>query len=214
MIPVVFGPNGKQLMGIYHAPEPNVALGAGVVLCNPLGYEAMCAHRTYRHLARRLAEAGFDVLRFDYQGTGDSSGRSDEPDRVRAWVDSVSAAVDELRAIAGVTAIDLCGVRFGATLAALAAGERRDIRGLVLWAPAVSGRAYVREVRALQMLKGNGERGTPHEQGGQDAIGLQLCGRQPRGAIRLEREVAAVPLSFDPNRLDVRELSAKPIDEL
>jgi pimeloyl-ACP methyl ester carboxylesterase len=113
----------------------------------------MCAHRTYRHLATRLASAGFDVLRFDYQGTGDSSGRSDEPDRIRAWVDSIGAAVDELRAIAGVSSIDLFGVRLGATLAALAACERRDILGLVLWAPAVSGRAYVREYRALQMLR-------------------------------------------------------------
>jgi pimeloyl-ACP methyl ester carboxylesterase len=151
--PVVFGPAGRQLMGIYHAAEPDVALGTGVVLCNPLGYEAMCAHRTYRHLARRLAAAGFDVLRFDYQGTGDSSGRNDEPHRVRAWLDSIGAAIDELRAVAGVTSVDLFGVRLGATLAALAAGERRDIRGIVLWAPAVSGRAYVREHRALQMLK-------------------------------------------------------------
>jgi pimeloyl-ACP methyl ester carboxylesterase len=164
--PVVFGPNGSQLMGIYHAAEPELALGVGVVLCNPLGYEAMCAHRTYRHLARRLAAAGFDVLRFDYQGTGDSSGRSDEPDRVRAWLDSIGAAVDELRLIAGVTSIDLFGVRLGATLAALAAGERRDIRALVLWAPAVSGRAYVREHRALQLLRpGSG----PAAQVGQDA---------------------------------------------
>ena len=169
MIPVVFGANGKQLLGILHAAAPDVALGAGVVLCNPLGYEAMCAHRTYRHLARRFAEAGFDVLRFDYQGTGDSSGRSDEPDRLRAWIDSVGAAVDELRALTGATAIDLCGVRFGATLAALAAAERRDVRGLVLWAPAVSGRAYVREIRALRMLTGNRGRDAPREEDGQDA---------------------------------------------
>ena len=172
MIPVVFGPSGMQLLGIHHAPEPETALGAGIVLCNPLGYEAMCAHRTYRHLAKRLAAAGFDVLRFDYHGTGDSSGRNDEPNRVQAWTDSVCAAVDELRAMAGVTSIDLFGVRLGATLAALAARERRDIRGLVLWAPVVSGRAYVRELRALQMLKeGSGQlaQKAPAEQGTQAA---------------------------------------------
>jgi pimeloyl-ACP methyl ester carboxylesterase len=172
VVPVVFGPNGSQLMGIYHAPDPRAALAIGVVLCNPLGYEAMCAHRTYRHLAKRLATAGFDVLRFDYHGTGDSSGRGDEPDRLRAWIDSVGAAVDELRAIAGVTAIDLFGVRFGGTLATLAASERRDIRDLVLWAPVVSGRAYVRELRALQRLKegrGQSVQKASNEQGGQAA---------------------------------------------
>jgi len=156
MIPFTFGPSGKQLVGIHHAPAPARALGAGVVLCNPIGYEAMCAHRAYRHLARRLAADGFDVLRFDYYGTGDSSGPNDEPSRLRAWLDSIRAAVDELRAIAGVSSVDLFGVRLGGTLAVLAAGGRRDIRSLVLWAPPISGRAYVRQARALQMLQGGG----------------------------------------------------------
>jgi pimeloyl-ACP methyl ester carboxylesterase len=186
VIPVVFGPKGKQLLGMYHAPEPATALAGGVVLCNPLGYEAMCTHRTYRHLAHRLAAAGFDVLRFDYQGTGDSSGRSDDPDRVRAWLESIHAAVDELRAIAGVAAIDLFGVRLGATLAALAAGQRRDIRGLVLWAPAVSGRAYVRELRALNLLR-------------------QEDGRHARRASE-EQAAQVADDAFDPTTL--RELSA------
>lgn len=186
MTPVVFGPTGKQLMGMYHAPEPAGALAAGVVLCNPLGYEAMCTHRTYRHLANHLATAGFDVLRFDYQGTGDSSGRSDEPDRVRAWLESIHAAVDELHAIAGVAAIDLFGVRLGATLAALAAGQRRDIRGLVLWAPAVSGRTYVRELRALNLLR-------------------QEDGRRARRASE-EQAAQVADDAFDPTTL--RELAA------
>jgi pimeloyl-ACP methyl ester carboxylesterase len=168
VIPVVFGPSGQQLMGIYHAAEPGVARGSGIVLCNPLGYEAMCTHRTYRHLARRLAAAGFDVLRFDYHGTGDSSGGGDEPDRLGAWVDSVGLAIDELRALAGVSAVDLFGVRLGATLATLAAARRSDIRSLVLWAPVVSGRTYAREVRALQMLTEGGERREAGGAGGQD----------------------------------------------
>jgi pimeloyl-ACP methyl ester carboxylesterase len=152
MRPVVFGADGKQLMGSYHAPEPEVALAAGVVLCNPFGYEAMCTHRTYRQLAERLAIAGFHVLRFDYHGTGDSSGRNGEPNRIRAWVESVRAAVDELRRVAGIASIDLFGVRLGATVAVLASLEC-NVRDLVLWAPAVSGRAFLREVRALQLLK-------------------------------------------------------------
>jgi pimeloyl-ACP methyl ester carboxylesterase len=172
MTPVVFGPSGRQLMGIHHAAEPAVARGVGVVLCNPLGYEAMCAHRTYRHLARRLAAAGFDVLRFDYHGTGDSSVRGDESGRVRAWVDSVGAAIEELRALAGVGPVDLFGIRLGATLATLAAAERRDIRSLVVWAPVVSGRAYAREVRALQMLTEAGGRHAAGATSGQEDGGV------------------------------------------
>jgi alpha-beta hydrolase superfamily lysophospholipase len=113
----------------------------------------MCTHRTYRHLAERLASAGFHALRFDYHGTGDSSGHADEPGRLEAWLDNVASAIDELEAVAGVRSVDLFGVRVGATLAALAAGRRRDVRSLVLWAPCASGRAYVRELRAFQTLK-------------------------------------------------------------
>ena len=83
--PIVFGPAHAQLFGLHHAPDPETARGTGVILrCNALGYEAMCAHRTYRHLAERLARAGFNALRFDYHGTGDSSGDDDAPDHVRS----------------------------------------------------------------------------------------------------------------------------------
>jgi alpha-beta hydrolase superfamily lysophospholipase/SAM-dependent methyltransferase len=139
-----------------------------VVLCNPLGYEAMCVHGTYRHLAQRLATAGFHALRFDYHGTGDSSGDDDEPDRVRAWLESIDAAVEALRVAAGVRAVALVGVRFGATLAAVAAAGRRDVQSLVLWAPCASGRAYLRELRALRMLEqqnGAGASGAHGEDG-------------------------------------------------
>jgi len=39
----------------------------------------MAVHRTYRHLADRLTARGLPTLRFDYDGTGDSAGESDDP---------------------------------------------------------------------------------------------------------------------------------------
>lgn len=164
-MPVVFGPAGSQLFGLYHAPNPAVARRIGVVLCNPLGDEAMGAHRTYRHLAERLAAAGVPALRFDYHGTGDSSGDADEPARVEAWLESIRAAIHELQALAGTGSVDLFGLRFGATLATLAAAQCHDVRSLVLWAPSISGRAYVRELRAFRMIK---ERGAPSALGEAD----------------------------------------------
>src|SRR5215831_1771331 len=44
----------------------------GIVLCGPLGHEALWLHQTMRSLTDRLAARGFAVLRFDYAGTGDS----------------------------------------------------------------------------------------------------------------------------------------------
>ena len=186
--PVVFGPAQARLFGLHHAPDPETARGTGVVLCNPLGYEAMCAHRTYRHLAERLATAGFHALRFDYHGTGDSSGDGEEPDRVRAWLDSIDAAVDELHAGVGVQAVALVGVRFGATLAAVAAGRRRDVQSLVLWAPCASGRAYLRELRAFRMLK---------EHNGQGAPGALHDGDEEVAGYRFERDTVVDLAAID-----------------
>jgi pimeloyl-ACP methyl ester carboxylesterase len=148
----VFGPRGRQLFGVYHPPAPSVARGVGVVLCNPLGYEAMCAHRTYRHLAQRLAMAGFHALRFDYHGTGDSSGGTTEAGRLNAWIESIRTAMTQLRACMGDGRLALFGVRFGGTLATLAAAQG-DVDALVLWAPSPVGRAYVRELRAFRSLR-------------------------------------------------------------
>jgi pimeloyl-ACP methyl ester carboxylesterase len=120
----------------------------GVVLCNPFGYDLLCTHRGWRQLAARLATAGMPVLRFDYPGTGDSLGAEEEPGRVEAWIDSIVAAARYLRQSTGVTQVSLCGLRLGATLAALAAERIGDIDSLVLLSPPLSGRNYLRELRA------------------------------------------------------------------
>jgi alpha-beta hydrolase superfamily lysophospholipase len=151
--PIVFGPSERPLLGFWHARESSPTRNLAVVLCNPLGYEAMSVHRTYRHLAERLAKRGFSALRFDYDGTGDSSGRSDDPGRMRAWLDSIQAAADEACARAGTRQLALFGVRFGATLAAQAALERGGVDCLIPWAPVISGRAHVRELRAYRLIK-------------------------------------------------------------
>ena len=47
-------------------------------------------------------------------------------------------------------------MRLGATLATLAASERSDVAGLIALAPVIGGKAYTRELRALQMASGIG----------------------------------------------------------
>lgn len=145
--PIVFDAAGSWCFGWWHRAEGR-ARRAGVVLCRPLGYEALCTYQTYGALAATLARSGFDVLRFDYQGTGDSAGSDADPDRVGAWVASIVAAARELRRISGVDTLSLFGVRMGATLAVEAARQLGGVHGLVLWAPCATGRAFVRELRA------------------------------------------------------------------
>jgi alpha-beta hydrolase superfamily lysophospholipase len=168
--PIYFGPDGSKLFGWFHGPGTRTC---GVVLCPPMGYEAICSHRALRHLAERLARAGFPTLRFDYHGTGDSMGSDRDPGRVRAWFDSIGAAIDTLKVRAGVSEVCLFGVRLGATLAGAVAAERGDVARLVLWAPCPTGRAYVREMRAFRLMQhaGAAESGTPADE---EAAGFLL----------------------------------------
>jgi alpha-beta hydrolase superfamily lysophospholipase len=133
--------------GWYHAPTvPWHDLA--VVLCPPLGFEAVSSYPTQVQLAGALADAGLPVLRFDYHGTGDSAGHGGDPDRVEAWLASIEAAVAQARAQSGAAHVALLGVRLGATLAIEAARRLGGVDSLVLWAPCPAGRTFVRELKA------------------------------------------------------------------
>lgn len=151
--PIFFGPGldtGRALFGMYHPAKGKPVTPRAVVLCPPLGYENICAYPTFRIFAERLAASGHPVLRFDYDGTGDSGGLDSDPGRVRAWIESVGHAVDEVRALSGAEEVCVFGVRMGATLALAAGAERGDFDRLVLWNPCPSGRHYTREMKMFR----------------------------------------------------------------
>lgn len=150
--PIYFGAPGRPLFGFYHPPKGPTWRRTGVVLCNPIGTDQTRSDRTYRHLAERLADAGFSCLRFDLFGTGDSGGDGFSGGIVRAWIDDVRAAAAELRNRSGAGATALVGLRLGATLAFTHAAETGDIDSLVLWNPCVSGKAFVAEVTRLHKM--------------------------------------------------------------
>jgi len=146
-----FGPPDRPLFGWVHAPDDGRCRG-GVVLCPPLAREHTSAHYTYRTLAEALAAAGLLVVRFDYDGTGDSAGSDADPDRLESWLSSIGHAVDLAQA-AGAGQVSIVGMRMGALLATAWAARRGDTHALVLWDPCPSGRAFVREQTALQRLR-------------------------------------------------------------
>ena len=143
-----FGPESRPLYGWVSRPAGGVARG-GAILCPPMGEEGRAAHRTFRRLAEELAEAGIVALRFDYDGTGDSAGLQDDPDRVPAWQASIEAARQYLLDL-GAPTVAAVGMRLGATLAA-APGRRPSspFSSLVCWDPCLSGRTFLREGEAL-----------------------------------------------------------------
>jgi len=190
--PAYFGPPDRPRFGWLHRAPAARARGVGVVIVSPFGYEAVCAHRSLRHLAEACAAAGFPALRFDRDGTGDAAGDDRDPDRVAAWIASVGDAIDALRHHAGLERVALVGIRLGALLAARAAQGRTDVLGLAAIAPVVSGKAYLRELRALQMALGLGEppAGTATEPDVQEAIGFAVTPdtRTALAAVDLSRD--------------------------
>ncbi len=150
--PIYFGPENRRLFGWLH-DVPAERRDIGIVLCNPMGYEAICTHRTYRHFAERAASLGFPCLRFDYDGTGNSAGELLDPDRMAAWLQSIDFAIDTLKSQAALKRICLFGVRAGAALAAVAAENRKDTHALIAFAPVIKMRSYLREIRALALAR-------------------------------------------------------------
>jgi dienelactone hydrolase len=177
-VPIYFGATERPLFGFYHPPSGSGVRRMGVVLCNPIGDDLIRAHRALRHLAETLAEAGFAVLRFDFDGTGDSAGDERDPDRVATWRADISRAAAELRSRSGVQALALVGLKLGATLAALAAEDLGDVDALVLWGAHESGKAYVSEAtkahRMHTMLEPASFSGGPPSSEGQEALGFLL----------------------------------------
>ena len=146
MEPFYFDAEGQSLFACYHAAA-SPARECALVLANPLGHEYVQFHRVYRQLALMLADAGFPVLRFDYSGTGDSSG--DYPDwSLARWTRDIECATSEVRRRASATKTAVVGLRIGGALALEAATELKNVDSLVLWDPVFDGAAHLAELRA------------------------------------------------------------------
>jgi uncharacterized protein len=144
--PFYFGEPPSSRFAVFHpTPEPASHVA---VLCYPLGHEYVRAHRAYRNLAAGLVRAGTPTLRFDYLGSGDSSG--DAPLGVSQWLLDIDAAIAEAKRRAGAQRVSLIGLRFGAMLASLAAVQRDDVETLVLWDPVLNGAEYLEELSRVQ----------------------------------------------------------------
>jgi hypothetical protein len=155
-----FGAAGRRPFAAFHeatpasGPRPAESLPA-VLLCAPLGQEAVRSHRLLRVLAESLARRGVPVLRFDPFGTGDAEG-DDEALDLPGWVADCLAAAAELARLAPGRPHTWLGLRLGATVACRAAGRwvqsqaaglaRPPLQRLVLCEPVLHGPGYLDEL--------------------------------------------------------------------
>ena len=148
--PFFFDGNGYQLFGVFHEPEGGPKK-QGFVFCSPFAEEKLWAHRVFVSFARALAGLGWPVLRFDYMGNGDSEGDFEESS-VETMLSDIECAVRALREkMLGVESMGLLGLRFGATLAAMAGANAGEIEKIVLWEPIINGSNYMKEMIRINL---------------------------------------------------------------
>jgi pimeloyl-ACP methyl ester carboxylesterase len=146
MLPLFFGSAERRLFGVYEPAQRRSDAARAVLLCNSWGAEYLNAHHSLRVLAQRLCAAGFDTLRFDYFGEGDSGGETTDAD-LDGWKQDIATAVAELKAMSTAPRVVVLGLRLGASLAAeVAPALAGDIDRLVLWDPIVNGANYLTEL--------------------------------------------------------------------
>ena len=136
---LVFPVAGERLLGIVARPDSPRDCAVLLVVGGP--QYRVGSHRQFLLLSRRLAAAGYPVMRFDYRGMGDSGGAVRSFDAVG---EDIGAAIDAfLEACPGVRRIVLWGLCDGASAALLHVQASRDprIAGLVLLNPWVRSEA-------------------------------------------------------------------------
>ncbi|MBW2700147.1 MAG: alpha/beta fold hydrolase [Deltaproteobacteria bacterium] len=126
--------SGMKLAGVLHIPDdrPKGEPTAGVLICHGmLSYKDSPKHLG---LARQLAEKGLAVLRFDFQGRGDSPGDLMGLSFTRQVIEA-RAALETLRRETGVERFALVGSSMGGAVATiLAASGLRGLEAMVTFA--------------------------------------------------------------------------------
>lgn len=140
--------HGTRLFAVLH--EAAGTARTPFVFSHPMGEEKLWSHRVFVNYARHLAESGHPVLRFDYEGMGDSDG-SFAASSITSSLADLACAVNHVRHVTGSAAVHLLGLRLGASIAALAAEQMAGVDRLVLWAPVVDGGRYMQEMLRINL---------------------------------------------------------------
>lgn len=143
--PFFFDGQGRRLFGLLHQPDTVRADAEGWVFCHPFAEEKLWSHRVFVSMARELAREGMPVLRFDYRGYGDSEGDFEQFTPADHVADIHAAAAELRRRLPTVTRVNLLGLRYGASLAVLAAAGDPAVGRLVLWDPIVDMAQYLQD---------------------------------------------------------------------
>jgi len=153
---VMFSCAEKSLLGIFAIPELPRETGVLIVVGGP--QYRVGSHRQFLLLSRRLAEAGYPTMRFDFRGMGDSSG--DLRDFEAVEIDIGSALDAFFVTCPQINRVVLWGLCDAASASLLYWDNARDSRisGLVLLNPWIRSegtlaRAHIKHYYGKRLLQ-------------------------------------------------------------
>jgi alpha-beta hydrolase superfamily lysophospholipase len=197
--PLFFGQSGQRLFGTYHPPSIT-SDGIALLICAPLGHEDLCAYKSLRQVAEAAAKHNVPAMRFDYAGCGNSEGDEQDPGLLNTWLSNIAEACSTLRQLSGAQRVVLLGLRLGGMLATLAAPLCEGVCDVILIAPVVGGRAYLRELKALHLAGEAAQLMTGHA--GNDASTFES------GGFVLADETHAALSALDLLKIDTAPVSS------
>ena len=127
---------------VYRCRIESEAQRHGILICQPLGHEYARAYRNVQQLAVQLCQAGHPVMRFDYAGTGNSTGGCEEFTAESLLAD-VQFAANHMREALQLNRLSIVGLRIGATIASHLEGYDE----LIAWDPVIQGNSFLSMLR-------------------------------------------------------------------
>jgi len=145
--PSFINTRSRQLYTLLQKPERHNDNGIGLLIVPPLGIEQRRVQRPLRSFMQNLSRMGFTVLRFDWQGTGNSSSDSCLLDSYHYWEDDIQDAAHLLSG--HVQSLDLLAIRMGALIAAKTDLEPLPINNRYFLDPVFDGGQWLYEMEQL-----------------------------------------------------------------
>lgn len=129
---------GLKLFGMLHTPSDSKR-DVGIIILNPGIKNRIAPHRLYVKMSQHFCELGFNVLRFDPEGIGDSEGEIDErfaadfygTVQVGRFIDDTICAMDWMEHKLNVRRFILTGLCGGAITGLLTGAQDNRVDSLI-----------------------------------------------------------------------------------
>ena len=119
-------------------------------MCYPFAEARLRVHRLYKSLAEYFCSSGYDVIRFDYWGQGDSDGDFVES-TIKTMIEDSNCIITYFKEAFSLNKIIVFGLRLGANIAMKVSENINDL-SLILYEPIVDINSYINQLLRLNLL--------------------------------------------------------------